>query len=66
MEHLTLTREQRKAEIVRDDKEARLDRGTIIDNDASVQEIRVSKNFLKLKSPFRMLVSGPSMSGKSR
>lgn len=61
-----VTPEQRRAEIVRDDREARLDRGTFIDKDAVVQEIRVSKNFLKLKSPFRMLISGPSMSGKSR
>lgn len=36
-----------------------------IDPDATVQELDISDDDLKLQTPFTMCVAGPSMSGKS-
>ena len=47
-------------------KRARLnDRKVYVSPGAVWQEVNVSKNFIKFSSPFRMLIAGPSMCGKS-
>lgn len=41
------------------------DRSINIDSQATVQKIEVSPDFLKISCPCRLLISGPTMSGKS-